>query len=320
MKKFLCTEYDNCILCPRECGVNRTTGHTGACGMSSAIIAARAALHKWEEPCLSGQDETRGAGTVFFSGCSLRCAFCQNKPISSGDTTVSAKSVSTYNDVVGKEVSVERLVDIFFSLEQQGAYNIDLVTPSHFVPSIREAITISKNRGISIPFVYNSSGYEKADTLKTLNGLIDIYLPDFKYFDNSLALKFSGIPNYFEYASSAVAEMFSQCSDAIFTDDGMMQKGVIVRHLCLPGHTDDSKNVIKYLYDTYGNDIFYSILNQFTPVNQIANYPELNRKLTEDEYDSVVDYAIDLGVENGFIQEGEAALESFIPLFECEGI
>jgi len=276
--------------------------------MTGNVYAARASLHKWEEPCLSGSDESRGAGTVFFTGCNMGCVYCQNFVISNCETK-------------GKEVTVNRLTDIFFELEQKGAYNIDLVTPTHFMPTIKAAIEKAKNRGISVPFVYNTGGYEKTECIKELDGLIDIYLPDFKYFDNDISGKYSGVQDYFQCASEALDEMVRQCRVPEFDESGeIMKKGVIVRHLVLPGNVGDSKNVVKYIYETYGDSVFISIMNQYTPVRKIPDYPQLNRKLTKEEYDSVVDYAIEIGVENGFVQEGDTTEESFIPLFECEGI
>jgi len=303
------TGYDRCMLCPHRCGADRSKGKTGYCKMTDVVCAARASLHMWEEPCLSGE---RGAGTVFFSGCNMQCIYCQNSPISTG--------AGDNTGVVGKNVTVERLADIFFELEQKGAHNIDLVTPTHFMPSVRDAIIMAKNRNISIPFAYNTGGYENAGCIKELDGLIDIYLPDMKYYDEKTAVALSNAKGYFKYASEALEEMVRQTGECVFDEAGMMKKGVIVRHLVLPGHGDDSKKIIKYLYETYGDKIFISIMNQYTPMKTFENYPELNVKLSEKEYDEVVDFAIEIGVENGFIQEGDASGESFIPLFECEGI
>ncbi len=320
-------EYKECRLCPKNCGVNRHFYSNGNCGMPSNLVVSRAALHHWEEPCLSGTDENRGAGTVFFSGCSLNCVYCQNRPISNDFTDsfgkASIKPEFTYNKVVGKEINTSRLTEIFLDLEAKGAYNIDLVTPTHFSPHIKNAVLIARQKGLSIPIVYNTSGYEKAEVLNNLENTINIYLTDFKYFSDKLSVKYSNAPNYFSYASEALAEMVRQKGTAEFDENGIMQKGIIVRHLVLPGHVDDSKRIIKYLHETYGDKIYISIMNQFTPMNtstSAAKFPELHRNLTKEEYDEVVNYAIDIGVENGFIQEGETADESFIPLFECEGI
>ena len=292
-----------CNLCPRECNVDRGLGKTGFCKVPNHIKVARAQLHFWEEPCISGEE---GSGTVFFSGCNLRCVYCQNRKIAEG--------------VYGKEITVDRLAAIFLELQEKGANNINLVTPSHYVFAIIEALKIAKNSGLSIPVVYNSGAYEKVETLKQLDGYIDVYLPDFKYMDCELSEKYSNAKDYSRVAKAAIAEMVRQVGKPDFDKRGILCKGVVVRHLCLPGYMEDSKKIIKYLYETYGNTIFISILNQFTPLPYLEKFPEINRKLTEEEYDEVVDYAIDLGVENGFIQEGDVASESFIPDFDGQGV
>ena len=293
----------DCTLCPRNCHADRLSGNIGYCGQTAEIRAARAALHMWEEPCISAED---GSGTVFFSGCSVRCVFCQNHDIAVGQH--------------GKIITGERLSGIYLELQEKGANNINLVTPTHYVPQIIESIENARKMGLTLPIVYNTSGYEKAETLRMLDGIVDVYLPDFKYMSAALAEKYSNAPDYADCAKSALAEMVRQVGKPVFDGRGVIQKGVIVRHLILPNCTEDSKRVIKYLYETYGDDIFISIMNQFTPLDHIADYPELQRKITQAEYDEVVDYAVDLGVENGFIQEGETADESFIPLFDYEGI
>lgn len=296
---------EDCILCPRECHKNRCAGQTGYCGRTADITAARAALHFWEEPCISGQN---GSGAVFFSGCNMRCVFCQNHAIAQGH--------------IGKGISLERLADIFLELQQKGAHNINLVTPTHYIPQIIEALQIAKAHGLSIPIVYNSSGYEKVEALKCLDGLIDIYLPDLKFYSSALSTKYSNAPDYFETACAAIAEMVRQTGSPLFEsgEDSLMKKGVIVRHLLLPGCEEDSRYLIKYLHAAYQNDIFISIMNQYTPLPHVKAYPELDRTISEREYDKIVDYAISMGVENGFIQEGSTASESFIPPFDCEGI
>ena len=272
--------------------------------MTSEVMAARAALHFWEEPCISG---TEGSGAVFFSGCTLRCVFCQNHEIAAG--------------AVGKPVTEERLSRIFLELQEKGANNINLVTAGHYAPAVAESLRRAKDMGLQIPVVYNSSGYELPDTLRLLDGLVDIYLPDMKYMDRELAGKYSHAQNYPDVAKEALAEMVRQCPVCEFDERGMMKKGVIVRHLLLPGHVKDSKAVLKYLHETYQDQIYISIMNQYTPMPGInARYPELGRKLTSQEYDEVVDYAIELGVENGFIQDGETAEESFIPTFDTSGV
>ena len=294
--------YTSCTLCPRNCHVDRTANQTGFCGMGQSIQVARASLHMWEEPCISG---TNGSGTVFFTGCNLKCVFCQNHSIAIGQK--------------GKEVTPSRLADLFLMLQDKGAHNINLVTPSHYIPGIAQALIVAKERNMTLPVVYNTSGYDSVQSLSMLDGLVDVYLPDFKYVSATLSKRYSHAADYFEVASKSLSEMYRQVSDPVFEDD-LIKKGIIVRHLVLPGCTDDSKDVIRYLHETYGDHIFISIMNQYTPLPHVASYPELNRKITDAEYDEVVDYAIDLGVEQGFIQEGDTASESFIPDFDFTGL
>ena len=293
----------DCSLCPRQCHVNRISGKKGYCGMGSSIRAARAALHMWEEPCISGE---KGSGAVFFSGCGLRCCFCQNRDIAIGDR--------------GKEVSVERLADIFLELEQKGAANLNLVTGAHYVPQIIQALELARKKGCKLPVVYNSSGYEKVETLKLLEGYVDVYLPDMKYMDAKLAADFSHAPDYPEVAENAIREMVRQTGACVFGEEGYIRKGTIVRHLILPGHTKNSIAVLQYLHETYGDNIMISMMNQFTPVWKQEKFPELNRKVTKREYEKVLNIALELGIENGYFQEGETAKESFIPAFDEEGI
>lgn len=292
-----------CSLCPRQCRARRDAGERGICGAADEILVARAALHMWEEPCLSGE---RGSGTVFFSGCPLGCVFCQNYAISRGAS--------------GKKVSVTRLSEIFLELAAKGAHNINLVTGTHYIPEIVAAAKLARGRGLKLPLVYNSSGYERVESLRLLEGTVDIYLPDFKYMDDCLAKKYSNAPDYSKTAKLALKEMVRQCGACDFTGGGIMRRGVIVRHLLLPSHTSDSKAVVKYIYETYGDSVFISLMNQYTPLNLEAIPHELRRRVTAAEYDAVVDYAISLGVENGFIQEGGTAEESFIPQFDNEGV
>lgn len=316
--------FSDCTLCPRNCHADRTITfpfpgqkrHYGFCEQSDTIIAARAALHMWEEPCISG---TSGSGTVFFSGCNMGCVFCQNFEIAHG--------------TCGKTISIQRLSEIFLELQAKQANNINLVTPTHFVPQIIDALTIAKKNGLNIPIVYNTSSYESIDTLRMLDGLIDIYLPDFKYHSSALSSKYSHAADYFEKASLAVSEMVRQTGEPVFRsesdslltadeydDKALLCRGTVVRHLLLPNCLEDGKAVIKYLYETYKNQIFISIMSQYTPLKHVSKYPELNRKVTSKEYEELVDYAISLGVENGFIQDESTAMESFIPDFNCEGI
>lgn len=295
-----------CRLCPRECGavLDANGERLGAfCSAHGKITAARASLHMWEEPCISG---SRGSGTIFFSGCPLKCVYCQNGAISQTG--------------IGKSIDEKRLCEIFFELRDAGAHNINLVSPTPYIPSIAEAITDAKKAGFDLPIVYNSSGYEKAESLKLLEGLIDIYLPDFKYASEERAAKYSRAVDYPTRAREALREMVRQVPECIFDDDGIMTRGVIVRHLVLPEGTDDSKNVINYLYSTYKDNIFISIMSQYTPTDNVGTCPELARRVCDKEYDEVVDFAVELGVRNGFIQEGESATESFIPEFDNRGI
>lgn len=291
------------MLCPRECKADRYHGIKGYCKADDTLVVARAALHMWEEPCISGEE---GSGAVFFSNCAMGCVFCQNKEIADGRA--------------GKTITVERLAEIYLELQEKGANNINLVTPSHYVLQIMDSITIARKKGLHLPIVYNCSGYEKVETIRMLEGYVDIYLPDYKYKNPELAKKYSKVLNYDRVTNLAIQEMVRQVGEAKFNDKGMMIRGVIVRHLILPGQTKDSMDIIKYLYETYQDSIYISIMNQFTPLDTLQEYTELRRKVTVEEYDKVVDYAIDLGVENGFIQEGETADESFIPAFDCEGV
>ena len=296
-------KYENCLLCPRKCGINRSTGQTGVCGVSSEIKVARAALHYWEEPCISGK---RGSGAVFFSGCSLHCVFCQNREISDGNA--------------GKVISKERLSDIFMELADKGANNINLVTPGQYIPDIVWAVNDAKSRGMKLPIIYNTSGYENVTELKLLEGIVDVYLPDFKYMDSTLSARYSRAKDYPSVAKQALSEMVRQQPDVVIDDaTGLIQKGVIVRQLLLPGHVNDAKAVLKYLYDTYHDHVYISMMSQFTPI-ALKDYPEINRTVTRREYERLVDYALEIGITNAFIQEGDVAKDSFIPAFDCEGV
>lgn len=317
-----------CNLCPRECGADRDTGEKGYCRADSSIYVARAALHYWEEPCISGKG---GSGTVFFSGCNLRCVYCQNHEIALGGA--------------GKPVTVERLAEIFLELQDKGAENINLVTPDHYVTAVAKAVRQAKEQGLFLPIVYNGSGYEKPEAIRSLAGIVDVFLTDFKYMDASLAEKFSHAPDYPERAKRALHEMVyiiqnrpfdmeapAQTVDITsdfkhpalcFDDNGMLRRGVIVRHLLLPGHKKNAKDVIRYVHETYSESVILSIMNQYTPVCGIAertDCKELYRKVTRREYEAVVEYAIGLGVKNALIQEGDTAKESFVPAFDGEGV
>lgn len=294
---------NRCFLCSRQCGADRTPASLGFCRVGSTIKVARAALHMWEEPCISGEE---GSGAVFFSGCSLQCVYCQNRSISTGQT--------------GIDVTEKQLAEIFIDLQNQKANNINLVTPGHYINRIKTAIEYAREDGLNIPIVYNTGSYETVEALNIMNSYANIYLPDMKYYDDTLAIKYSKAPDYNKIALANIREMLRQVGTPEFDSRGMMTKGVIVRHLMLPGYLEDSKKVIKQLYDNFGDDIYISIMNQYTPLDGVKDYPELTRKVSDEEYDELVDYAISIGVENGFIQEGETADESFIPDFDMTGL
>jgi putative pyruvate formate lyase activating enzyme len=313
-------DMNDCTLCPRNCHADRAHGHVGFCGETDKIRAARAALLKWEEPCLTGP---RGSGAFFFCGCNIGCVFCQNYDIAH-DNAVSSPH--------GLEMSAGRMAEILLSLQEQGASDINLITPTHFLPQIIPALNKARNEGLHIPVVYNTGSYEKKEAIQRLDGLIDIYLPDMKYYSDDLAVKFSHAPGYFKYASEAIAEMVRQCPEPVFadgshsldeendSDDPIMTRGVIVRHMALPGQAEDSRKILDYLHSTFGNRIFISIMSQYTPMPQVKNDPILGRRLSAEEYDSLTDYAVDIGIENGFIQDGDVASESFIPEFDGTGL
>ena len=301
-------QYANCQLCPRNCKVNRIENKHGICQVSAHIKVARAALHFWEETSISGKN---GSGAVFFSGCSLHCVFCQNEQISHGHS--------------GKEITKERLVEIFLELQEKGANNINLVTAGQYIPDIIWSVETARRQGLILPIVYNTSSYEKVEILKQLEGIVDIYLPDFKYWSSELAAKYSKAPDYPKIAKMAIAEMVRQQPlPQFFYDEKqeveLMQKGVIVRQLLLPNQLLDAKRIVKYLHETYGNQIYLSLMSQFTPLSHVEAFPELNCKVNKKSYAKLVDYAIAIGVENGYIQEEDVAEESFIPSFDGEGV
>ena len=294
---------NSCTICPRNCKINRNNNELGFCRSGSLVKIARVSLHMWEEPCISG---TKGSGTVFFSGCNMCCEFCQNHTIS--------------QEGVGKEVSIGRLSEIFLELQSKEANNINLVTPTQFSPQIAEAISIAKKNGLSIPVLYNTNGYENLESIKALNGLIDVYLPDLKYFNNKYAEKYSHAPKYFMYASKAIKEMVSQTGSVSFDEDGLIKKGVIVRHLMLPGLLFDSKKVMDYLYNTYKDNIYISLMNQYTPMYNAYKFKELTKPLKEEHYDALIDYCLSLGIKNAYIQEKGTASEDFVPDFDLRGV
>ena len=290
-----------CNLCPRKCGADRKN-ICGFCGANENIKVARAMPHFWEEPCISG---TRGSGTIFFSGCQLRCVYCQNREISNGH--------------VGKVIDTGRLVEIFYELQNKGVHNINLVTPDPYLPQIASAIKKAKAEGFSLPVIMNCSGYETVEMIRSMNGLIDIYLPDFKYISPLLSKKYSKAADYAKVAKDALKEMVLQQPTPIFDQNGLMKRGVIVRHLLLPDCLFDSKRVLAYLHQTYHDQIYISIMSQFTPFD-LARFPELNRNVDKEEYDELISFAQALGIAHAFIQEGSSASESFIPTFDCEGV
>lgn len=314
-----------CMLCPRACKVDRAAGKRGVCGQNDQVKIARAALHFWEEPCISGKS---GSGAVFFSGCPLHCVFCQNAEIANG--------------TIGKEISVERLSEIFYELQNKGANNINLVTPTQFVPQIVRALERARRGGMDLPIVYNTSSYEKVDTIKQLEGLVDIYLPDLKYYSPEIAMRYAKAPDYFATATAAIDEMFRQVGRPEFIYKGgeenvsltseqynlcrenegeiLMRKGVIVRHLLLPTRLADSRKVIRFLHNKYGNAIYISMMSQYTPVEKDLPYKELESRVSKEAYENLIEYAGKLGIQNAFWQDGEVAEESFIPAFDLEGV
>ena len=308
-------DLSDCTLCPRSCRVNRLAGRIGYCNVTADLFAARAALYYHEEPVISG---SRGSGAVFFAGCNMGCVFCQNYAI--------AKAMT------GTQLSSGRLTEIFLSLQEQGAHNINLITAEHFLPQVIRSLRDAKDQGLTLPVVYNTGTYERVEAIQALEGLVDVWLPDFKYISPRLSLAYSHTPDYFQYASKALQEMVRQCPEPLFSDgshtldapddadDPLMVRGVLVRHLVLPGSTQDSMDILKYLHDTYGDQIFISIMNQYTPMPQVKDDPDLGRKLSSGEYEKVVDYAISLGITNGFIQEEGTASRRYIPAFDGTGI
>ena len=289
---------DNCTLCPRQCKVRRSDGEMGFCSSLDKIKIARADLHHWEEPCISG---TRGSGTVFFSGCNMKCLFCQNY------------SISTLGN--GMVITEKELADKFLELQEKGAHNINLVTPTHFVPGIIQSLEIAKNRGLTLPVVYNCGGYENTETIEKLKGYVDIYMPDIKYFSDKYALEYSKAPGYFSVATKALKKMYSQVGRAVFDGDGILKKGVIVRHLMLPTLLFDTKKIVDYLFDTYGDNILFSLMSQYTPMDFVKNHPVLGNRINPKHYESMVDYIVCKGMENVYIQDLASSTDEYIPDF-----
>lgn len=295
-----------CYVCPHRCGVDRpanmsdTTGCFGSCGVGLAPIVARAGLHMWEEPVISG---TKGSGTVFFSGCNLHCVFCQNYDISCNG--------------FGKEITIERLKEIYHELIAQGAHNINLVTPTHFT----EAVLQSLAEPLPVPVVYNTSGFETQDTLRRLKGKVQIYLQDLKYSDDMAAIKYSNAPYYFRIATEAIKEMYNQVGDYHIDDNGIMTKGVIIRHLIMPGMPDNTKRIIDWVAANFKpGQVMFSLMHQYVPCGRANEYPEINRKVTDEEYKELESYLLQSTIEDGFVQEGDAACKDFIPCFDGTGV
>lgn len=293
-------DINNCRLCPRECGADRYTG-TGFCGCGTNIRAAKAYLHMWEEPCISG---TRGSGTVFFSGCNLKCCFCQNYKIS--------------HENHGKSITESRLAEIFLELQRQGAHNINLVSPTPYVLQIISALDMCRGK-LNIPIIYNTGGYEKVDTIKLLDGYVDVYLPDFKYFDNALGEKYSGVDNYFETVTAALKEMYRQ-TGSYYIEGGIIRRGTVIRHLALPSHRDDSVRILKWIAENLPRDgVLVSLMSQYTPFYRSTDHKEISRRISTFEYNYILDKAVSLGLK-GFMQERSSAKEEYTPDFDLSGI
>ena len=289
---------NSCTLCPHNCKVNRLEGKKGRCKCDNTLKIALASLHMFEEPCISG---TNGSGTVFFTNCNLNCIYCQNYEISQGGK--------------GKEITIQTLADIFIKQQEKGAHNINLVTPTMYVYQIIEAIKLARKNGLKIPIIYNSNGYENVETIKMLNGYIDVYLPDLKYYTNELSKKYSNVDNYFEVATNAIKEMYSQVGNAVFDDNEIIQKGVIIRHLVLPNHIQNTKNILKWINENLPKDIYVSVMAQYFPTYKAKNDSLINRKLNKKEYKEVLNYLYSLDLQNGYIQELGSHEEEYVPDF-----
>ena len=318
---------DECSLCNRNCKINRNNNELGFCKASNNVKIARASLHLWEEPPIS---QGNGSGTVFFSHCNLNCVFCQNHNISQVTAeyipaicdlnNLEIKTLDKDSSVIGMEISIERLSEVFLELQEKGANNINLVTPTHYVPQIIEALKIAKSNNLIIPVLYNTNSYDSIETIKSLAGYIDVYLPDFKYFNDKYALKYSNAKNYLSNTIEIIDEMVNQVGKPVFSEAGLMVKGVIIRHLMLPGLLFDSKKVVDYTYTKYSDDVYISLMNQYVPMFKASNYPEINKPLNPKHYDSLINYALDLGIKNGFIQGDGTNNTSYIPDFNLDGV
>ncbi|MGE5328509.1 MAG: radical SAM protein [Deltaproteobacteria bacterium] len=293
----------NCNMCPRRCGVNRIEGKAGTCKAGANTKVALASVHMGEEPCISG---TKGSGTVFFSYCNLKCVFCQNFDIS--------------QQGFGREVTIEELAGIFIAQQNKGVHNINLVSPTQYIVQIRQALLIAKQEGLNIPVIYNTNGYEGVEGLRLLKGLVDVYLPDLKYSENEIGERYSGVSDYFEKASQAVLEMYSQVGSPIFDDNEIIKRGLIIRHLILPGQLENSKKVLGWIRSNLPKDIYTSLMCQYTPMYKACDYPELKRRLYKREYEEIVDYFFEIGLENGFVQELSSAKKAYTPKFDLRGV
>lgn len=291
-----------CTLCPNNCGTNRLNGELGICKAGLLPKLAKACLHHWEEPCISGES---GSGAVFFSHCNLLCVFCQNYKIS--------------HEGFGLEISIEQLSNIYLDLQKKGALNINLVSATHYIPQVAKSLLIAKDKGLNIPVIYNSNGYETVEGLRILKGLIDVYLPDLKYFDDTYAYTYSSAPKYFDYATKAILEMYNQVGIPEYSD-GLIKRGLMIRHLLLPGLTKDSKRILKWIKDNLPIEIPISLMAQYTPVYKAKSIEHINRNITEDEYDEIIDYFFEIGLVNGFVQERSSATSEYTPIFDLTGI
>ncbi len=289
---------EKCTICPHNCGINRLNNQIGRCKSKNIVKIALYSTHNFEEPCISGK---KGSGTVFFSNCNMNCVFCQNYEISQQGK--------------GREISIDELASIFIKQQEKDVENINLVTPTSYVPQIIEAIKIARNNGLKLPIVYNTNGYEKVETLKMLEGYIDIYLPDFKYSDNELAKRLSKVDNYFEIVTEALKEMYRQTGKFIFNDDGIMQKGMIIRHLVLPNHILNSRRVLKWINENM-HDVYVSVMAQYFPTYKAKDIDDINRKLTKEEYEQIENYLYRLDLKNGYIQELGEHEEEYVPKWE----
>lgn len=293
----------DCRLCPRQCRIDRLNGQCGICRAAALPKIALASLHRWEEPCISG---TRGSGTVFFSHCNLSCLFCQNYDISQHN--------------FGKEISIDELARLFIKQQQRGAHNINLVSPTSFMPQIAETLTIAKEHGLAIPVIYNSNAYESVDALHYMDGLIDVYLPDLKYFSDEYAVKYSKAPHYFEHATAAIMEMYQQVGSPQFDDEGIIKRGLIIRHLMLPGLIEDSKQILLWIRNNLPIEVYVSLMAQYTPMYKAKEHERLNRRISRRQYEDIIDYFFDIGLENGYVQERSSAKSIYTPDFDLSGL